>query len=646
MAAAMHWTPLPKGAFTGIDWAKPGATRGFDPYLVWAEADRFAGYQMDGPPQWLPLLVQLAPGVSVAQLRCAASPRWLHVAPVYDVVAGLSFCTARVRSEFFRQIRPGGRLHALVQRFELGLPLGDGDDPNRPARTAKAPQLPLLRGKVLGIIDGGLAFAHANFRRPNGQTRIARFWRQDQEGWGPPPDGLGYGHELAGTQIDRAMRRHTHGGLVDETQVYREFRLGLELDKRANHGTHVLDVVAGPRKVRAQVANLPPHFDAPPTWTLADDDASRCDIVAVQLDWDTVVDTSGGSMNVHIMDGLMYVLSRCAADARIAINVSWGTLAGPHDGSSVLESAMDQLVALREGRLQIALPASNGYQDRMHANATLEPGEQISLHWCGQPQDRTENFLELWIQPGARGLRIELTPPGRRSLPPLAWGESGLWTDESGRPLCALIYPQAVATGAHGTCALLAVAPTFAFEATRATAPSGRWQLKLRNAGPGQATFDAYVERDDEIIGVRTGARPSHFEDEWYDTSGNPGSFVDHADNPSAIRRSGTFNSIGTGARTVSVGGTRLAGAPVSVGGTRLAGAHWARYSPRKPDPDGSRLPQRPGVVKVPTTDAASDENAALPGLRAAGSRSGGAVRLVGTSDAAPQVTRKLFNGL
>jgi len=141
------------------------------------------------------------------------------------------------------------------------------------------------------------------------------------------------------------------------------------------------------------------------------------------------------------------------------------------------------------------------------------------------------------------------------------------------------------------------------------------------------------VERDDVVIGTRSGARQSHFEDKWYDTSGNPGSFVDRPDNPSLIRRSGSFNSIATGSKTVS------------VGGTRITGPHWAHYSPQKPDPDAAR-PKRPGVVKVPDTEAFSDENPALLGLKAAGTRSGGVARLVGTSDAAPQITRKIFNAL
>jgi hypothetical protein len=632
----MAWTALPVGGFTGIDWSRAGATTGFDPYLVWAEADDFAGYGLKGKPKWLPLLLEVAPGVTLYELRAATSPRWFYLPPIYTsdgAPAGLRFCTCRVKSEFFRRIRPGGKLHAMVRRFELGLPAGaQSADPHKQSALSAASARKRVDGKVVGLIDGGLAFAHANFLAGE-RTRIRHFWRQDSEGTGPVPHGFCYGHEFTGAMIEQAMRANRFGGLVDETRVYAQFDMGVELDKRLNHGTHVLDIACGPRTVKAQVAGVPPDLNAPPSWAPADDVASRCDIVAVQLDWDTVKDTSGGSMNVHIMDGLMYILSRCTASARIAVNLSWGTQAGPHDGTSMLEAAMDQLTALEGGRLQIVLPAGNGYQARLHANETLSPGEEVTLHWRGLPDDITQNFMELWLNPGATGVTIQVTPPGRDPLPPLAWGQSGTWNDDRGRPLCALIFPEAVATGSNGTCALLAVAPTASFDETRATSPSGVWELRIVNDGPGVAVFDAYVERDDEIIGVRTGARQSHFEDKLYDTSGNPDAFVDHPGNPTPIRRSGTFNSIATGRRTLT------------VAGTRIAGPSWALYSPRKPDPDAQR-PQRPDVVKVPDTEAVSDENGILLGLKAASSRSGGVARMVGTSDAAPQVTRKVINAM
>lgn len=632
----MQWTPLPTGGFTGINWAKPGATTGFDPYLIWAEADNFAGYGLSKPPKWLPLLIELAPGVSVTQFKAAASARWLYVPPVYTSPAaptGLRYCTARVKPAFFKHIRPGGSLHALVKRFELGLPAGHhADDPTQPTGQAHAPAGALLRGKVMGLIDGGLAFANANFLR-NGKARTRYFWRQDQQGTGNTPSALGYGHELTAFQINQAMQHNTFGGLVDETAVYAHFNMGMELNKRVNHGTHVLDIACGPRTVLAQIAGVPPALDAPPSWARADDDASKCDVVAVQLDWNTILDSSGGSMNVHLVDGLMYILSHCGLNAKLAVNVSWGTFAGPHDGTSVLEAAMDQLIDLKAGNLQIIIPAGNHYQNRAHTNVSLSKNESSTQHLLIPPDDFTQNFLEIWIPANAEGITVQITPPGCDALPKLEWGQSGSWNDSNGKPLCALIYPKAVATGTNGTCALVAISPTASFKKTKPTALCGVWKIELTNTHESTVTIDAFVERDDLVSGSHTGARQSHFEDKDYDTSGNPGSFVDHPDNPTPIRRSGSFNSIATGKKTVS------------VGGIRVAGPMWAKYSPRKPDPDASR-PVRPGVVKIPDTQAFSDENPGLLGLKGAGTRSGGVARLVGTSDAAPQVTRKLFNAL
>lgn len=649
----MSWTKLPKGEFTGIDWAKSGATNGFDPYLIWAETDDFAGYG-DRRPNWLPIAIELTPGTTVQQLLDAASGKWLHVPPVYTsrvAPAGLKFCTARVRPDFFKHIQPGGRLHALVLRFELGLPAAEyADDPTGHGKgitpphstgadyQAEAQVETLLSGKVLALIDDSLALAHANFLH-DGKARTAYFWRQDAKGTGRTPHALGYGHELTAADINAAMRANVHDGLVDESAVY--VALGLStlgkkmpktrhffhaLDTAVSHGSHVMDLAAGPRTLLAQVGNLPPSFDAPPTWAQANDDASRAPLIAVQLDYDTVRDTSGGSMNVHVLDGLMYIFSRCAATAKVTVNVSFGTLAGPHDGTSLLEAAMDQLITLLHGRLQIVLAAGNSYQLRTHANTTLAKNKSAKLHWCVLPDDKTQSFVELWIEEGRAGLEIEITPPGQAALPPLKLGQSRMWTNGSKQPLCALIYPKTVATGRRGTCALLAVSPTFSFEENDGTAPSGVWQIKLTNSGTKTVTVDAYVERDDVVIGTYTGARQSHFEDEFYDMQ----AFVDSPGNPSLIRRSGNFNSIATGSKTVS------------VGGTRITGPKWARYSPQKPDPDAAR-PQRPGVVKIPDAAALSDENPATLGVNAAGTRSSAVVRLRGTSDASPQEARRIF---
>lgn len=649
----MQWTPLARGRFTGIDWSDPEASAGLDPYLAWAEADDFRAFGLQALPDKLALALELHAGRSVRDLLDATSRAWLNVPEVYHGHAaprGLRFCTAWVSRGFFRAWREGKALRGIVKRFELGMALGVSGRKAPPRAAVPVPGRERLRGKVLASIDDGAAFVHADFLRGR-RARTRFYWRQDAVPHGCCPPELGYGDELRGAAIDAALREYSDGftSLLDESAVYRHFRMGLALDQRVSHGTHVLDLAAGPRTLRSQIATP----TAPPSWALAQDDASRADLVVVQLDRQTVADTSGGAMNLRILDGLMYILARCAPSARITVNISWGTLAGPHDGSALLEAAMDQLVALHGGRLQIVLPAGNGYQARTHASARVHPRgtplsaaqrrrgdvDQAVLHWRVLPDDRTPSFLELWIEAGRQDLQIGVAPPGLRALPSLAMGESGMWLDAQGRPLCMLVYPRRVATGDNGTCAVLALAPTFSFSQAQQIAPCGSWTVTLTNGRTSApASFDAYVERDDQILQMPTGARQSLLDDALYDTSGDPGSFVDHPRNLSLVRRSGTFNSIGTGRATTSVGGVRA-----DVANDPGAADRWARYSPRRPDPDAQRH-QRPGVVKMPDAEEPSDQDVALAGVCAAGTRSGARVRLAGTSSAAPQKARECLN--
>lgn len=659
----MAWSQLPTGSFTGIDWSRPGATDGFDPYLVWAEADRFSGYE-EVPGKWLPGVIELHAGWTIVAFAALASPRSVRVRKVYTspaAPAGLRFCTAQVGRDFFQQIVPGGRLHEIVKRFELGLPAGEQlREPPEPVQSRRPDDRPdtsaPLSGKVIGLIDDSLALAQANFLDATGKPRTAFFWRQDSAGVGRIPASIGYGHELTAADIAGAMAANTSRGVCDESSVYIDLglstmgqkspggRVGFHaLDTAQSHGTFVLDLAAGPMPLPSRVANLPPGFDAPPSWNKPGDDASKCPVVAVQLDYDTVQDTSGGSMNVGVLDGLLYILSRCDQQAEVTVNISFGTLAGPHDGTSALEAAMDQLVDLSEGRLRLVLAAGNGYQSRTHANIPLTASRKprapwrgtASLDWLVQPDDRTQSFLELWLPPGAQDVEIEVTPPGHAPLAPLRWGESRMWTNDSQQPCCALIYPRSVATGENGTCALLALSRTFSFEAGIATAPSGCWRVKLSTRS-GDVVVDAYIERDDIVNGARSGARQSHFEDADYDL----GAAVDTPSNHSLIRRSGSFNSIATGGRTVSVGATRMSHTTAVPG---IPDPKWALYSPRKPDPDRTR-PERPDVVKVPRAEGFGDEDPVLQGVTGAGTRSGALVRLRGTSAASPQVTRQLLN--
>lgn len=661
---ARAWTPLPKGQVTGIDWASPAAAGASDPYLAWAEVDGFNGYRLPSMtcetaplPDWLPLVIELATGVEVAELVRVSDPAWLQIPAAYLGVRGLRYCSARARRGFFEALQQTSRLARIVRRHELGLPVAHHTAPL--THTAHVPPPPdereRLRGTVLGLIDGGLAVAHRDFLDPQGQPRVKYFWRQDErEGsrWpgeqgrlldparaGATPQGMGYGHELTGHQIGSAMTGHTSDGLVDEDALYQHLQLQ-DLRLPVNHGTHIFSQACAPGAYVDTIASE----DREPCFSSRHDTASRCDLIAVQLDWSNVLDTSGGAMNVSILDGLVYMLSRCADDARLVVNISWGTLAGPHDGSSILEAAMDQLIELRAGRLHIVLPAGNGYQSRTHAHALLgaagaaDADNTVTLNWRVLPEDQTQSFLELWLcdpvlpDEPIRDIGISVQPPGHPDpLPLMRVGQSGVWPDAVA-PQCCLVFPLRSALGRRGTCALLALAPTFSPRARATTAPCGVWTVTISNLGLNPVVLDAYIERDDVAMGTHTGAKQSYFEDAAYDLSGNPESFIDRPDALSPIRRSGAFNSLSTGRRTIAVGGVRHALSPAD---------RFARYSPRPPDPRDPR-PQRPGVKQVPDRWAVTDDNSALWGIRGAGTRSAGTVRLCGTSVAAPLIARDL----
>lgn len=657
------WQALPPGRFTGLDWSAAPTYAHNDPYLAWAETTGFAGFRSPlgalADPEWLPLLIELTPDTTVADLVVHSEAKWLQVPRIYLRWNGLHFCTARAKRGFFVALSPGGALHGRVQRCELGLPVGHHARGLAPQAVARAGQQPVrvrqrVSGPVVVVIDNGIALGHADFLDTQGQPRVAAFWRQDAtEGphgraaatrrpapldprrAGPTPGDMGYGHELDRAQIAAAIAQCRRHGRLDEDALYRHLQLW-EPQHAQQHGTHVASLAAGPRIPVRTIG----HEDSPPDWRPAGDAGAQARLLVAQLDWASAADSSGGALNVSVLDALAWALARCADDATVAINLSWGALAGAHNGSSLIESALSQLVAASGLNAQLVVPAGNAYQARTHANAELAPGESVTLHWRVQPDDHSQSFLECWLQDAAQpeapvqGVQITLTPPGQAALPARAAGETGVWPSATA-PQCALLFPPTSALGAPGACALLAVAPTARwFKDTVCSAP-GVWQVTVTNRGMCTVVLDAYIERDDEIAGTQTGARQSYLQDRRYDTSGGLGSFIDHPGDPTPVRRSGTFNDLATGANTLSVGGVRYFESCMDP---------MARYSPRSPDPDAAR-PERAGVQKVPDRFAVSDEHATLWGVRAAGTRSAAAVRMVGTSMAAPQVARLWLDG-
>ncbi len=689
-ASVLEWSPAPsaKATFAGVDYSVNAAADGLDPYLVWADLSGFAHLRKPGQrleeyrPTSIPLLIELQNKVSAQDLLAFINPVDLKQDNAYAAktpqltISGAylqegaavpgGVVPANANSAFFQQISRQS-LAKYVRRIEIDLPQ---DATLKLPKLEKSPQpaqnRPLLKGKVMALIDDGCAFAHPHFLRNAAapfETRIARLWDMNVRGAASPvgPPSLfavetypgEHGCDYADTDLNALMAQHTHAGRLDEDGVYAALAAHTwgnvnRLQLRAAHGTHVMDLACGPYFVQDTMCTRHAAEPANPTWEQGQDAASDVQIIFVQLPMRTVQDTSGrNTMTRDVTNALTYIMAQCAVDAQIVVNLSWGALAGPHDGSHVLERYIDTLIRFENTyhrlpapgkRLQVVVPAGNGYQSRTHANFSLTGFASQTLYWRTEPDDATESYVEIWLRKGDE-VAVDIVDPNGNSLPTVRKGDVrhllGYNTPLAPGSVLGVCYNDAALSGQNGHCVLLALAPTASLDRTRATAPHGLWRITVTNVKAKTTVVDAYIERDDVALGTRRGARQSYFEDVHYDrmaTNDNEQADI-NCPTPQAayVRREGVFNNISTGKRTHKAGGVRETDMEI------------AEYSPRH---NYTSRPKRPGTKTPVPYYATTEESRSLRGVRAAGTRAASTARLSGTSMAAPQIARDLLNAL
>jgi subtilisin family serine protease len=404
-------------------------------------------------------------------------------------------------------------------------------------------------GVVVGVIDFGLDFVHQNFRNADGSTRLLALW--DQDGTPRPKGAVAYGRVHERGDIDKALRaKDPYAALRYEPEP-------------ASHGTHVTDIAAGNGRGTGTPGVAP-----------------NADIVFVELSagdvpWDgpDVLGRTFGD-SVHLVEALKFILDR-AGDRPCAVNLSLGTNGGPHDGSTLVEQAIDALVTAKSDRA-VVIAASNAYADGIHASGIVRAGKTVDLSWEISRGDDTSNELELWYD-GDDRLDVELIGPDGESLGKVALGESAT-ARSKGRPvLFAAHRANDPNNGDHAVNVFL-----------DAGAPPGPWTLRLHGADVKDGRFHAWIERDD--------AGPSSF-----------------AARP--LDNSHTLGSISCGHHSIVVGSydAHRAATPISF------------FSSAGPTRDGRPKPEvsAPGHQVVAASARSSD----------------GAIAMSGTSMASPAVT-------
>jgi hypothetical protein len=606
------------------------------PYLEWAILTDFA--YLEGP--WFHVLLEIdGPASTFAKdAEDSGFAELIRVPSIYQTPpfgfgdADLNFCTAIMTRDGLGLLLKGdgdpkfsaqfAKLTRSIKRIELGTSMQEPFLPSR-AETIENLSATAPEAVIVAVIDDGLAFANERFRRDHGtKTRFKYFWNQDDTtGMGTKPAGFGWGRELPESEINSLLTSCTHSGLVDEDELYASAGQLLAA-RRVKHGTHVMDVACGldPKDVK----NSSPY------------------LIGVQLPKWVTEDISGATLTPVVTDAMAYILNRAdliaqasgTAQLPIVVNISYGTIAGPHDGSGQFEIALDQLAAGRPTPLRVVLPAGNHFVARCHAKFDMHKhntphSSERRLRWRVQPDDKACSFLEIWLPRYAADntrprVSVRLTSPTGETTP---WVQPGHRFPPPLTPNARFLVENLDPAGERPRI-VLSLSPTADFAVPPLTAPSGTWLLDLNYEGA-KITVEAWVQRGDTPFGYPLWGRQSRFDDGHYrrfDLAGRP--WQDDTD-PSYIRRFGSVNALATGQYPVVVGGFRrrdhLASEYTGAGPVTTP----ATASPPRTGPDAS---------------AVADDSAALGGILAAGTRSGSAVVMRGSSVAAPQLTRMIAN--
>lgn len=638
MAGPLQWV-----TGTALPDELSGSTGRLDAYLVW---DLFTDFQRHAdllPPaaatqstsdRWLTLVAELAapPAEALDAMAADKSSGMAALAAALSRWAGPHGLSAIQTG-----IVPGALVPALAQavskgwllRFQLGAPCAQplaealAPHPGRPAWLSPGTL------HTLGMIDDGCCLAHQDFRTAQGHSRLLWLWDQTPDAaagphwarhagagdWGLKP---AYGMELANQRIGALLQSPHTGrlGEAGERALYAAIGRPTWGPPDHTHGARVLHLLAGPAPLLPEPLPAAASAGAGPS-------VASLPLIFVQLPAQTIADTSGDSLAMHVIDGARYIVARTreaaepGGDWRSTINISLGGIAGPHDGSSLAEQALDELAA--DARVQIVVSAGNaGGDQRIHAQRAVsaaEPGDFFIDLPGGQQQD---SFVEFWLPDGgeaADGWTVTVQPPGQVAAAATVAAGQVACLRQDGRAIASVVFARQVAQGLHGTMVLLALAPTAAPPVPtggtpRATAPPGVWQVQLQSRAAQPAEVHAWVERDDVLVGERQPQRTR---------------FALDARQPRDAQYVNDCFTVSTLAH-----GQRVVAAGALVQATNAMAAY------------SSQGPRRGMAGALPLQFAPGDRSASQRGLLVPGFFSGQTAVIGGTSAAAPQVARRL----
>lgn len=214
-------------------------------------------------------------------------------------------------------------------------------------------------GIIVGAIDIGFDYNNPAFFDANGNCRIKRVWEQNKTG--NAPAGFNYGNELTTVADYKTAKtdRPTEG-----------------------HGTMVAGIAAGAGIYGKGNANRGM--------------APNADLVLIALNYgtETFLDDKN-TAGPAFVDAIDYIFKYAASQNKPAvINISWGHHAGSHDGTSLLDKAIENLTGA--GKILVNAAGNEGKQ-LLHLQQNLQNDTFNTIsNFTRKPIAKETNTVNFW----------------------------------------------------------------------------------------------------------------------------------------------------------------------------------------------------------------------------------------------------------
>jgi subtilisin family serine protease len=180
------------------------------------------------------------------------------------------------------------------------------------------------KGVIVGVIDQGFDAGHPTFYDKEGNLRVAKWWNQNDTG--TPPQGYSYGREYPNkAAILQAMKDNSPIG----------------------HGTHVAGIACGAGDGTTETyTGLAPESE--------------------------IVWVSFLKAGTNVIDAVKYIFDYAESQGKpVVINMSFGTHDGPHDGTSLVDKGLENLVG--SGKILVGALGNEGMRT-LHLDHIFEGG--------------------------------------------------------------------------------------------------------------------------------------------------------------------------------------------------------------------------------------------------------------------------------